>query len=275
MGLRRALTIAGSDPSGGAGVQADLKVFTSLGVYGMAVVTSLTVQNTLGVKARYDVPPQVVYEQIRAVLEDIGADAVKTGMLATAGIVSEVAKALKEFRIERLIVDPIILSESGYPLLDEEAREVLVRELFPRALLVTPNVPEAQALCGRHLEKLRDIEDCAKEIFNLGPRAVLIKGGHREGKKVIDVLYTGGEEIHYFVYDRVETKNTHGTGCTLSSAITALLAKGVDFYEAIRKARFYLQKALESSYDLGRGRGPLNHLWNVERCAEDFLLTED
>ena len=172
-------------------------------------------------------------------------------------------------------MDPIILSESGYPLLDDEAREVLVKELFPRALLVTPNLPEAQALCGRPLEKLRDIEDCAKEIFNLGPRAVLVKGGHREGKKVIDVLYTGGDEIHYFVYDRVETKNTHGTGCTLSSAVTALLARGLDFYEAIRKARFYLQKALESSYDLGKGRGPLNHLWNVERCAEDFLLTED
>jgi len=266
--IPRALTVAGSDPSGGAGIQADLKTFTALGVYGMSAITSITVQNTEGVLYRSDVPPQVVYDQIKAVVEDIGVDSAKTGMLAGADTVISVAKAVRDFRIDRLVVDTVLSSKGGYHLLEKEGIDALVRELFPLALLITPNIPEAQLLCGGDITRLRDIELCAKKLLSKGPRAVLIKGGHMEGDKVIDVLYTGGEEFHYFVGDRVRTPNTHGTGCTLSAAITAFLAKGVDFYEAVRKAKEYTQKAIENSLPLGKGAGPLKHYWNVEECSE-------
>ncbi|WP_457601665.1 bifunctional hydroxymethylpyrimidine kinase/phosphomethylpyrimidine kinase [Hydrogenivirga sp.] len=268
--IPRALTIAGSDPSGGAGIQADLKTFTALGVYGMSAITSVTVQNTEGVLNAEELSPELVYEQIRAVATDIGVDAAKTGMLSSAEIVLSVAKAVKDFGIDRLVVDTVIRSKGGYELLKEESLQAFVREIFPRALLITPNIPEAELLCGERIEKLRDIELCAKKLLDMGPRAVLIKGGHMEGEKAIDVLYTGGDEFHYFVGDRVRTKNTHGTGCTLSAAITAFLAKGVEFHEAIKKAKDYIQGAIENSFNLGRGKGPLNHMWNIERCIRDF-----
>ncbi|NPA41404.1 MAG: bifunctional hydroxymethylpyrimidine kinase/phosphomethylpyrimidine kinase [Aquificae bacterium] len=269
-GVPKALTIAGSDPSGGAGIQADLKTFTALGVYGMSAITSITVQNTKGVLYRKDLPGQVVYDQIKAVAQDLGVDSAKTGMLGNADIVLNTAKAVKDFKIDRLVVDTVLKSKSGFNLIEEEAVQTLLRELFPLALLITPNIPEAEFLCGEKIQKLRDIELCAKKLLDMGPRAVLIKGGHMEGEKVIDVLYTGGEEFHYFVGDRVKTKNTHGTGCTLSASITAFLAKGYEFYEAISRAKIYTQKAIENSLNIGHGAGPLKHYWNVERCAEDF-----
>ncbi|WP_157560553.1 bifunctional hydroxymethylpyrimidine kinase/phosphomethylpyrimidine kinase [Hydrogenivirga sp. 128-5-R1-1] len=270
MSVPRALTIAGSDPSGGAGVQADLKTFTALGVYGMSAITSLTVQNTEGVLYTKDLPGELVYDQIRVVAEDIGVDSAKTGMLSSSEIVISVAKAVKDFGIDRLVVDTVLKSKGGYPLLKEDSVQALIRELFPLALLVTPNIPEAELLCGEKVEKLRDIELCAKKLLDMGPRAVLIKGGHMRGSKAIDVLYTGGDEFHYFVGDRVKTKNTHGTGCTFSAAITAFIARGYEFYEAIKKAKDYIQGAIEKSLDLGKGNGPLNHMWNLERCTEDF-----
>ncbi len=267
--LPRALTIAGSDPSGGAGVQADLKTFTALGVYGMSAITSITVQNTAGVLYTKELPGELVYDQIKAVVTDIGVDSAKTGMLGNSDIVLNVAKAVRDFKIDRLVVDTVISSKGGYELLREDSVQVLVKELFPLALLITPNIPEAELLCGERIEKLRDIELCARKLLESGPRAVLIKGGHMKGSKAIDVLYTGGDEFHYFVGDMVKTKNTHGTGCTLSSAITAFLAKGLEFHEAIKRAKDYIQGAIEKSLDLGKGNGPLNHIWNIERCIED------
>ena len=265
--LPRVLTVAGSDPSGGAGIQADLKTFTSLGVYGMGAVTSVTVQNTEGVFETFHLPPDLVYRQIKVVAEDIGVDAMKTGMLGSEGIVSAVARAVEELGIENLVVDPIMRSSSGRELLEKEGVETLKRELLPLARLVTPNVPEAEVLGGVKIKRLRDVELCAREILKTGVRAVLIKGGHTEGSKVVDVLYEGGEEFHYFVRDRVKTKNTHGTGCTLSAAIASFLAKGLELKSAVEKARDYLQGALENSLSLGKGRGPLNHMWNRKTCA--------
>ena len=268
--IPKVLTIAGSDPSGGAGVQADLKTFTALGVYGMSAITSITVQNTEGVQETFHLPPELVYRQIKAVVEDIGADAVKTGMLGNREIVSAVARAIEELRIGNLVVDPVLKSSDGRDLLDEKDLKTLKKELIPQAKLVTPNVPEAEILSGIKIRRLRDMELCAQEILSTGVEAVLIKGGHMEGSRVIDVLYRGGEEFHYFVRDRVRTKNTHGTGCTLSAAIAAFLAKGRSLEEAVERARDYLQGSLERSLSIGRGRGPLNHMWNVERCPEDF-----
>ncbi len=269
MSIPRALTIAGSDPSGGAGIQADIKTFTALGVYGMGVITSLTVQNTEGVLYRKDLPAQVVYDQIRAVLEDIGVDAVKTGMLGGTDAVGAVARVIREFGIQRLVIDTVLSSKNGKELLSREGLRALVKELFPLALLITPNVPEAEVLCGERIRKLREVELCAKKLLSMGPRAVLIKGGHLEGSKAIDVLYTGGDEFHYFVGDRVRTKNTHGTGCTLSSAITAFLAKGLDLYEAISRAKEYVQGAIENSLSIGKGKGPLNHMWCLKGCDSE------
>lgn len=264
-----ALSIAGSDPSGGAGIQADIKTFTALGVYGMSVITSITVQNTEGVFRTFDLPPELVYEQIETVAKDIKTDAVKTGMLGNEDILLVVAKALKDLSLGNLVVDPVLRSTTGEELTKGDV-EVLKRELFPLAALITPNIPEAQVLCGLEVKRLRDVEACAKELHRTGARAVLIKGGHLEGEKVIDVLFTGGDEFHYFVGDRIRTKNTHGTGCTLSAAITAFLAKGRSIEEAVQKAKEYTQKAIEKNLNLGKGRGPLNHMWNLKVCTEPF-----
>jgi hydroxymethylpyrimidine/phosphomethylpyrimidine kinase len=267
--IPRALTIAGSDPSGGAGLQADIKTFTSLCVYGMGVVTSVTVQNTQGVLYSQKVSPELVYDQIKAVAEDIGVDAAKTGMLAEADIVVSVAKALRDFRIDRLVVDTVLRSKGGYELLKEEGTQALIKEIFPLALLITPNIPEAEVLCSERINNLRDMERCAKKLLDMGPRAVLIKGGHMKGDKAIDLLYTGGEEVHYFVGDKVEVVSPHGTGCTFSAAITAFLAKNLELLEAVKEAKDYIQGAIERIKPLGKGNSPVNHMWNLEGCERD------
>ncbi len=267
----KALTIAGSDSGGGAGIQADLKTFTALGVYGMTAITSITIQNTEGVFGIFDLPPELVYNQIRVVVEDIGVDSAKTGMLSNTDIVLAVAKAVKDFKIPRLVVDPVFKAKSGDQLLRKESIDALVREIFPLALLVTPNIPEAEILCGDKIRNMRDMELCAKKILEMGPRAVVIKGGHMESQKAIDLLYEGGAEFHYFVDDRVNTKNTHGTGCTFSSAVCALLARRVSLKKAVRKAKDFVRTAIERNPNLGRGHGPLNHMWNIEPCVEEFL----
>ncbi|SHK36707.1 bifunctional hydroxymethylpyrimidine kinase/phosphomethylpyrimidine kinase [Thermocrinis minervae] len=258
----RALTIAGSDSSGGAGIQADLKTFTVLGVYGMTAITSITVQNTVGVYRVVDLPPEVVYEQIRVVCEDIGVDSAKTGMLSNAHTVKAVARAVRDFKIEKLVVDPVMRAKSGDPLLRLHDRHTLIEEIVPLAYIITPNIPEAQELCGFEIKNVEDMKEACISIHSLGARNVLLKGGHIEGSVVVDVLYDG-KEFTMIERPRINTKNTHGTGCTLSAAICAFLAKGLPLKEAVLKARDYLQGAVENSLNLGKGHGPLNHMWTL------------
>lgn len=256
----RALTIAGSDSGGGAGIQADLKTFTVLGVYGMSAITSITVQNTQGVYDVVDMPPHIVYEQIRVVVEDIGVDACKTGMLSNEEIILAVARAVRDLKIEKLVVDPVMRAKSGDPLLKSSARQALIKELVPLATLITPNIPEAEELCGFEIKSLEDMERACKKIYSYGCGAVVVKGGHMEKEEAIDVFYDGSS-FEYLRGRFIRTKNTHGTGCTFSSAITAYLAKGYELREALRKAKEYLQKAIEEALPLGKGHGPLNHMW--------------
>lgn len=270
----RALTIAGSDSGGGAGVQADLKTFTALGVYGMSVLTSITAQNTQRVLAIFDLPPEFVKAQLVAVLNDIGVDAVKTGMLSTVEIIEVVSQSLKEYRVHRLVVDPVMRAKSGDRLLKPDAESALRSWLFPLALLVTPNLPEAEALTGRQISTIEDMKECARRIHDDGPRTVLVKGGHREGiESAIDILFDG-RNFYEFVSPRILTKNTHGTGCTFSAAITAYLSRGEDLLEAVSRAKAYVTEAIRHSFPLGSGHGPLNHFWpSVHRGAIPKILS--
>ncbi len=258
--IPRALTIAGSDSGGGAGIQADLKTFTVLGVYGMSAITSITVQNTIGVYSLFDIPPKLVYDQIKVVVEDIGVDACKTGMLSNEETIKVVAKAIKEFRLEKFVLDPVMKAKSGDPLLKESAKDVLIKELIPLALVITPNIPEAEELCGFKISGLEDMEKACRKIYSLGCSAVVLKGGHLEGDEAIDIFYDG-RGFEYLIGKKVITKNTHGTGCTFSSAITSYLAKGFSLKDAVKKAKEFVQGAIEHSLPLGKGHGPLNHLW--------------
>ena len=270
----RVLTIAGSDSGGGAGIQADLKTITALGGYGMTAITSVTIQNTQGVYGIHDLSPEEVYKQIEVVVKDIGVDSAKTGMLSNSEIIRAVADAVRDLEIPNLVVDPVFVAKSGDRLLREDSIGALKRDLLPLATVVTPNIPEAGELCGQEIRKLREVEECARKIHDMGPKAVVIKGGHLEGEKVIDVLYEGGDEFHYFVRDRVNTSHTHGTGCTFSSALAVFLGRGLSVKEAVEKAKVYVHNAIERAPGLGKGHGPLNHLWNIERCVEDFMHTE-
>lgn len=259
----RALTIAGSDSGGGAGIQADLKTFTALGVYGMSVLTSITAQNTRGVLGIFDLPPEFVKSQLVAVLSDIGVDAVKTGMLSTAEIIEVVSSTLKEFKVHHLVVDPVMRAKSGDRLLQPDAEQALRKKLFPCALLVTPNIPEAEALTGRRVTRIEDMKECARMIHDNGPQAVLIKGGHIEqAKEAVDILFDG-QTFYEFVSPRIVTKNTHGTGCTYAAAITSYLARGEELLQSITFAKDYVTGAIRHSFSLGTGHGPLNHFWQT------------
>lgn len=258
--IPRVLTIAGSDSGGGAGIQADIKTFTALGVYSMSAITSITAQNTVGVFEIYDLPPSIVYRQIKVVVEDIGVDAIKTGMLSSEDIVRVVAKAVKELNLKPLVVDPVMRAKSKDPLLKYTARKALMEELIPLATIVTPNLSEAQDMCGFEVKDLKDMEKACKVIHSLGADYVVVKGGHLEGDKKTDVFYDG-KNFYYLEGRGVPTKNTHGTGCTFSSAIAAFLAKGEDPLQAVKKAKEYIQGAIEQSLSLGQGYGPLNHMW--------------
>ena len=251
-----ALTIAGSDPSGGAGIQADLKAFHQFGVYGEAVLTLLTVQNTTEVAAVLTLDPGFVAAQLRAVLVDIPPAAVKTGALGTAEIIRAVAAVLREARLP-LVVDPVMISKHGAPLIAEEARGIMLEVLLPLATLVTPNLPEAAALTGLTVDSTAGMRDAARQIHDRTGAAVLVKGGHLQGAAV-DLLYAGGE-FHEFSSERLWTPNTHGTGCTYSAAITAGLAIGLDLPEAVEKAKSYITEAIRTNPGLGRGAGPVNH----------------
>jgi hydroxymethylpyrimidine/phosphomethylpyrimidine kinase len=258
MKLPRCLTIAGSDSGGGAGIQADLKTFAALGVYGMSALTALTAQNTVGVQAIYELPADFVGLQIDSVVTDIGVDAVKTGMLANADIIAVVAAKVQEHRLPNLVVDPVMVAKSGDPLLRADAREALIRLLLPLAVVVTPNLHEARVLTGMEIETVKDMERAAVAIHEMGPRYVVVKGGHLSAGESVDILYDG-EKFTPFSSPRVETKNTHGTGCTFASAIAAGLAKGLDVGEAVRQAKEYITLALRYALDLGHGHGPTHH----------------
>lgn len=259
--IPRVLTIAGSDSGGGAGIEADLKTFSALGVYGMAAITAVTAQNTVAVTGIHDIPPAFVAEQIADVASDIGVDAAKTGMLSTADIIEAVAAEIARFDIRMLVVDPVMIAKSGDALLQTSAIETLKSRLLPLAWIVTPNIPEAEILAGVKIKCPGCIEEAAKRISALGPRFVLIKGGHLDSPEAADYLFDG-HGIESFTTPRIQTKNTHGTGCTYSAAIAAFLAQGAETPHAVAQAKHYLTGAIQNSLDIGKGHGPLNHAWN-------------
>ncbi|MCX7795798.1 MAG: bifunctional hydroxymethylpyrimidine kinase/phosphomethylpyrimidine kinase [bacterium] len=255
----KALTIAGSDSSGGAGIQADLKTFQAFDVYGMSVVTSVTAQNTLTVKAIYDLPKEIVTLQMDAIFEDISVDAVKTGMLSNEEIIETVADRLSFYNVERIIVDPVMVSKSKARLLRESAEKRFIELIVPLAFLITPNIPEAEVISGIEIRDIEDMKHSARKIKEMGAKNVLIKGGHLEGNLSIDILFDG-ETFYLFEEERIPSKNTHGTGCTFSSAITACLARGENLYDAIKIAKQYITTAIrEAPNNIGKGFGPLYH----------------
>jgi hydroxymethylpyrimidine/phosphomethylpyrimidine kinase len=253
-----ALTIAGSDPSGGAGIQADLKTFSALRVYGMAVIAALTAQNTIGVTSVMPVPAEVLKSQIDSVLGDIRPDAAKTGMLSTAANVELVAAKVREYGLTKLVIDPVMLSTSGASLLETDAQPVFRKELLPLALLVTPNLHEARVLIGKPATTVEDMEEAALHIHGMGARNVLVKGGHLEGDST-DVFFDGKEFFH-LRSERIGSRHTHGTGCVLSAAITAYLALGKPVEDAVRDGKQFVTEAIRGGLALGRGTGPCDPL---------------
>jgi len=257
----RVLSIAGSDSGGGAGIQADLKTFAALGCYGMTAITALTAQNTCGVRAIHGVPPEMLRDQIDAVVDDIGVDAVKIGMLHSPEIVRTVAQAVARHKLPHVVFDPVMVATSGAKLITDEAITVLVTELFPRAAVITPNLDEADLLVGRPLSSQQDMLLAAQTLLGQGARAVLLKGGHLAGDDVADLLLMPNAEPIWLHGPRIQTANTHGTGCTLSSAIAAHLALGLPLADAVQQARLFVRSALQAGATVktGHGSGPLNH----------------
>ncbi|MBO7283591.1 MAG: bifunctional hydroxymethylpyrimidine kinase/phosphomethylpyrimidine kinase [Bacteroidales bacterium] len=260
------LSIAGSDSGGGAGIQADLKTFSSLGVYGATAITAITAQNTQGVHSQFALPPQMVYDQIIAVMEDIHPSVIKIGMLSNLQVATAVADALERYSIP-IILDPVMVSSSGHRLLSVEAQEVLKERLLPMAQLVTPNIPEMEALSDMPLLTISDKYNAAKHLLSLGVQSVLLKGGHEEGEVKVDILYQKSPQgivTCSFSSDTLNTRNIHGTGCTLSSAIAAYMARGLALKEAVSSAKIYITEAIKAGADVsvGKGYGPVNHLFN-------------
>ncbi|MBO7256092.1 MAG: bifunctional hydroxymethylpyrimidine kinase/phosphomethylpyrimidine kinase [Bacteroidales bacterium] len=260
------LSIAGSDSGGGAGIQADLKTFSSLGVYGATAITAITAQNTQGVHSQFALPSQMVYDQIIAVMEDIHPSVIKIGMLSNLQVATAVADALERYSIP-IILDPVMVSSSGHRLLSVEAQEVLKERLLPMAQLVTPNIPEMEALSDMPLLTISDKYNAAKHLLSLGVQSVLLKGGHEEGEVKVDILYQKSPQgivTCSFSSDTLNTRNIHGTGCTLSSAIAAYMARGLALKEAVSSAKIYITEAIKAGADVsvGKGYGPVNHLFN-------------
>lgn len=271
--MKCVLTIAGSDSGGGAGIQADLKTFAALGLFGTSAITAITAQNTVGVTIIHEAPLDVVAAQIDAVVTDLRPAAVKVGMLASPAIVGLVAGKIAQHRLENVVVDPVMVAKSGDRLLRPEAIEALTRLLLPLADVLTPNLPEAEALLGWPVVSLADQEAAARAIAALGPRAVVVKGGHRQGDPV-DVLFDG-RQIHHYTAKRITTTSTHGTGCTFSSAIAGYLALGLPLPEAVDAAKTYLTGAIANAPNLGRGHGPVNHGWRqADEDAQRLELPE-
>lgn len=260
--MHTALTIAGSDSGGGAGIQADLKTFAALGVYGTSAITAVTAQNTLGVRGWEAVSESLVVAQIEAVLEDIGADAVKIGMLASAGIVRAVERAIVRLGLKRIVVDPVMIAKGGDRLLQEDAVAAL-RNLLPHAHVVTPNIPEAEVLTGLRIRTRDEMQEAGRRILAAGPRVVLVKGGHADGPESVDIACTADGDFE-LRGARLPGRNTHGTGCTLSSAIAAFLAQGLPDDTSLRRARAYLEGAIRNAPKIGGGHGPLDHMWQLK-----------
>lgn len=261
-----ALSIAGSDSSGGAGIQADIKTFSALGVYGATAITAITAQNTLGVHSQLAIDPQMVYDQICAVVDDLHLQVVKIGMLSNEGIVRAVAEALRKYQLP-VILDPVIISTSGHRLLSEDAQEVLKHKLLPLSTLVTPNIPEMSTLTAMPLATFEDKERAAQYLMQYGATSVLLKGGHEEGDTKSDILFSmspSGVQSTIFSSQTIQTRNTHGTGCTLSAAIAAFMARGLSVGDAVAEAKRYVSEAILSGADvsMGGGFGPVNHGFN-------------
>jgi hydroxymethylpyrimidine/phosphomethylpyrimidine kinase len=260
------LTIAGSDSIAGAGIQADLKTFSALGCYGMSVVTALTAQNTRGVVSVHPVPPDFVGDQLDAVLSDIEPGVVKIGMLYSAGVIQTVAEKLIKYSITKVVLDPVMASQSGDKLLEDEALNTMKELLLPRAAIVTPNLPEASVLANQPVDNLEDMRQAALRLASFGATGVLIKGGHLKGDDIKDLLYISPED-RFIVFEakRIETKNNHGTGCTLSAATASFLARGHGLEDSVGLARKYLEGAIRAGagYEIGRGRGPLHHFFGL------------
>jgi len=260
----RVLIVAGSDSGGGAGIQADIKSVSALGAFATTAITALTAQNTLGVHGIMPVPVEFIDQQINVVLSDIGADCIKTGMLHDASVIETVLIALdRDAGNTPIVVDPVMVAKGGAALLQKEAVAMLRTRLLPRSTLLTPNIPEAEALVGRELQGINDMEALAQALFDLGPNAVLLKGGHLDGMVVRDILVTGNR-IRYYENERINTLHTHGTGCTLASSIAAGIANGLPLEDAVEQAERFLHKAIETAPKLGSGHGPINHLHTVK-----------
>lgn len=271
--IPRALTIAGSDSGGGAGIQADLKTFQMLEVYGMSAITAITAQNTLGVHGIYDIPLEGIEKQIDAVITDIGVDAAKTGMLSQPAVIELVAAKVKQHRLPNLVIDPVMVAKGGAALLVDDAKDALRKLLLPLAAVVTPNVPEAEVLTGQAIATMADMERAARKIVDeYGAGAAVVKGGHMDGEPT-DVLYDG-KELYYFTAPRHVTRHTHGTGCTFSAAIAAQLAKGMSLQDAVQTAKRFISLAISEELGLGGGHGPTNH-WAYWRSGEASSLTCD
>ncbi|EGW39483.1 bifunctional hydroxymethylpyrimidine kinase/phosphomethylpyrimidine kinase [Desulfosporosinus sp. OT] len=263
--MKKVLTIAGSDCSGGAGIQADLKTFSAHGVYGMSVITAVTAQNTQGVTAVQDISRDVIGKQIEAIFDDIEVDGVKVGMVSQVQTIEVIAELLRHYAPQTIVVDPVMVSKSGYHLLNPEAEVTLIKELLPLATLVTPNIPEAEVMTQTSIQTLEQMEEASRIIYQMGVKNVLLKGGHLEDD-AIDILYDG-QEFSYFFSSRIATKNTHGTGCTLSSAITSNLALGYSLNEAVSLAKEYITIAIQHSLSIGKGVGPTHHFYALYKKA--------
>lgn len=259
--MHKSLTIAGSDSSGGAGIQADLKTMTALGVYGMSAITALTAQNTTGVQSIFEVTPKFLEEELDSIFTDIFPDSVKIGMVSNADLIRVISKKLREHNAKNIVVDPVMISTSGSKLMEDGAKDTLLSELFKVADIITPNIPEAEALTGQSIKSKDDMVEAAKKIGEFFDGYILLKGGH-SADDADDLLYKNSGKI-WIKGERIENPNTHGTGCTLSSAIASYLAMGHDVPESVRLAKEFITGAINAKLDLGKGRGPLNHMWKM------------
>lgn len=259
--MHKSLTIAGSDSSGGAGIQADLKTMTALGVYGMSAITALTAQNTTGVQSIFEVTPKFLEEELDSIFTDIFPDSVKIGMVSNADLIRVISKKLREYNAKNIVVDPVMVSTSGSKLMADGAKDTLLSELFKVADIITPNIPEAEALTGQSIKSKDDMVEAAKKIGEFFEGYILLKGGH-SADDADDLLYKNSEKI-WIKGERIENPNTHGTGCTLSSAIASYLAMGHDVSESVHLAKEFITGAISAKLDLGKGRGPLNHMWKI------------
>lgn len=263
--MKKVLTIAGSDSSGGAGIQADLKTFSAHGVFGMSVVTAVTAQNTQGVFGVQDISPDIIKGQIDAIFDDIQVDALKIGMVSQIETIETIAAGLKRHQAKNIVIDPVMVSKSGYHLLKPDAKDTLIKELLPLATIATPNIPEAEVITGLEIKSLKDMEKAALKIYEMGSENVLIKGGHR-ADDAIDILFDG-QKIKHYKTQRIETKNTHGTGCTLSASLASNLANGLTPEIAVTESKDYITTAIKHSFSIGKGVGPTNHFYTLYKNA--------